>query len=664
MTGWLCGSSRSLINSSSPQCLQRGARPLRGNIPGNHPTRNRRQEEKNGDEQEQTAPAPLAKRRAIQWVVPEHKTKGTEETFAPLLFGQALGELKNRKRTKFDRPHLPSTVHTAESEKRFSKQKAQRFDKFRITQELRDFHNRVWGENDNYIRDVETEDGSLIGLPTEGPQVLEGDRETISTDQLALYDTMMPRKKSRWVSIRVIRRTAPDSSLPELFLVIPPNTTIFVNNKAIKNGEIEDSSDDHNIYVGPLGEFAIVELPHAPVFLWRRKNDALANTRTVGIKASAKPREVRPDETEVIVTFTPDEVDDGNGSGRDESDSGGNGSKCSGGRPNSAGASSSLPWILPIRLFRATVLVVLQYAETAEDHRITVHVLDPLYWKSKREIRDDVWDVVTGWDVLQRWMPGLGLDLLELREALPKNAQWVDTAAAVDEEEAFSMTVLNAWAIAMGLTLNPDFMPFEQDSSSPTGASHSRTAFFREAQRIFQLALSGRDLNWEAVYQFLRSETYIVDTHVPRQDHRIDLNASSQEHLRREQLKTEQRFRDQLKSQQSAEDRREQSKAHRKATLKRASSMKIEFPEAQRSHNDPFFSDEQHGDFINNAKESIRKRQWRRDLPHEDLRKIYEGGARHAPGKTNGGGETMPPKDPFKAFSVEVNPLIKAYADR
>ena len=117
-------------------------------------------------------------KRPIQWILPRNEDEKIKEAFAPLLFQQPLGELKNRPRAEFDRPQLPSPIHAEGKENSFEARKDERLDKFRITNELREFHEFVWGENYNYIDNLFREQVGLIGLSSDSsPVTLGGDDE-------------------------------------------------------------------------------------------------------------------------------------------------------------------------------------------------------------------------------------------------------------------------------------------------------------------------------------------------------------------------------------------------------------------------------------------------------------------------------------------------------
>lgn len=125
-------------------------------------------------------PSANNEKKTIQWVHPKKCSVETKRTFAPLLFGQPWEELKNSTRTVLDLPHLPSPVHKETSADAYEAERDERIQKFRISQELQDFHNAVWRENENYLGDGAGERDGLIGYPGEGPVSLgENQRGTL-----------------------------------------------------------------------------------------------------------------------------------------------------------------------------------------------------------------------------------------------------------------------------------------------------------------------------------------------------------------------------------------------------------------------------------------------------------------------------------------------------
>ncbi|KAF7442263.1 hypothetical protein A1F99_131320 [Pyrenophora tritici-repentis] len=95
---------------------------------------------------------------------------------------------------------------------------------------------------------------------------------------------------------------------------------------------------------------------------------------------------------------------------------------------------------------------------------------------------------------------------------MPDFAAWVPSAQATTTEASFTYTVLNAWALAMGLTPNPAFTPNQQQHE----------VFFIQAQRLFDLALED-GLRWQLLFAFLRCTKFVRRTEEDGEDGNINL---------------------------------------------------------------------------------------------------------------------------------------------
>ncbi|KAF7579365.1 hypothetical protein PtrM4_036050 [Pyrenophora tritici-repentis] len=99
-----------------------------------------------------------------------------------------------------------------------------------------------------------------------------------------------------------------------------------------------------------------------------------------------------------------------------------------------------------------------------------------------------------------------------MERAMPDFAAWVPSAQATTTEASFTYTVLNAWALAMGLTPNPAFTPNQQQHE----------VFFIQAQRLFDLALED-GLRWQLLFAFLRCTKFVRRTEEDGEDGNINL---------------------------------------------------------------------------------------------------------------------------------------------
>ena len=396
------------------------------------------------------------------------------------------------------------------------------------------------------------------------------------------------------------------------------------------------------MFIGPLGDFAIVELLQAPIFVWKNRKDAFSEIIADIPRAASRARDGEAGGAETSVTFTNSEDEDAGVSDPPQpgtesepgSDRGTPSDNASGPkdrrirnkgreRPTKFPTTRTLKkaweieelinhvimaisdrqrgsnggfaleiddhlvrpgqtWILTLGPFPNIVLAVIQYEETPHTTGdITIHILDPGQRRTSWSTRREIWNVATGYDILQRWMPGIGISLEELSEAIPKHAQWVDSPMANDEEETKVITVLNAWMLAMGCSINPEWRPRKR--------SESRVAFFKRARELFTLVDNSK-LDWEQLYEFARSEGYILDQDPPRQDRQFDLRDKSFEELQSSQLESQEKLEHSLRG-----DRFEATPYQRKkrleASLRRIEAMRIGFTANKTRHDRAFPSD-------------------------------------------------------------------------
>ncbi|KAI4938867.1 uncharacterized protein J4E92_000148 [Alternaria infectoria] len=84
---------------------------------------------------------------------------------------------------------------------------------------------------------------------------------------------------------------------------------------------------------------------------------------------------------------------------------------------------------------------------------------------------------------------------------------WITTG-----DGSFTYTVLNAWALAMGLAPNPSFTP----------SAHGHESFFIRAQQIFDLALQDT-LNWRVLLAFFRCTGFVKPSEGSENDEEANL---------------------------------------------------------------------------------------------------------------------------------------------
>ncbi|KAF5847477.1 hypothetical protein GGP41_000174 [Bipolaris sorokiniana] len=169
------------------------------------------------------------------------------------------------------------------------------------------------------------------------------------------------------------------------------------------------------------------------------------------------------------------------------------------------------------------------------DQRIRVRVLYPLFWRSSWSHRNKIHQN------LRRWI--LASESSEqMTEHLLMDTEWVPCAQAATQEASSTYTVLNAWALAMGLEPNPAFTPDRQGYE----------AFFIQAEGMFHLALENA-LTWKLLLSFLRCTGFakpVVTTEVnddedadlPAKDRRFDLRKRPFDILIADQTKADETF--------------------------------------------------------------------------------------------------------------------------
>ncbi|KAF1993670.1 hypothetical protein P154DRAFT_588402 [Amniculicola lignicola CBS 123094] len=149
------------------------------------------------------------------------------------------------------------------------------------------------------------------------------------------------------------------------------------------------------------------------------------------------------------------------------------------------------PLLFPLQCTtRGWVLLVLQFDQAGE---ITMHILDPTRNTFSQGDRDEIFQNAlrtleeSRWNVL---VPG----------DLPSGAVWVNTAAYRSMEDQFCFTILSAWVLVMGLTLNTAF--------THDDARHAN--FIRDALNLFVLVDHPR-FDWRLVLAFFQCYDLVLD---------------------------------------------------------------------------------------------------------------------------------------------------------
>jgi hypothetical protein len=120
--------------------------------------------------------------------------------------------------------------------------------------------------------------------------------------------------------------------------------------------------------------------------------------------------------------------------------------------------------------------------QNEEDQLVSIRILDPMAWRSNRTGRNLLLQHARELLVTSQWWRNNFGSQEEMQSYLPDTAQWVPCAQHTSLGQASTYTVLNAWALGMGLEPDPKFRP----------VVHGGESFFTRAQWLFDLALQDR----------------------------------------------------------------------------------------------------------------------------------------------------------------------------
>jgi hypothetical protein len=164
---------------------------------------------------------------------------------------------------------------------------------------------------------------------------------------------------------------------------------------------------------------------------------------------------------------------------------------------------------------------VLLVSRLQANRNITLYVLDPMAWRITREIRIAVHEAARQLLVESDWWRTAFNTSDDMLGRFPESSHWIDCAQDVDHHELDMFTILNAWALAMGLELIPSF-----------SLKEAPNAFSNQSQIMFDLALQNQ-LHWKILYAFLISQAYarLPETEeanvIPSQSRRFDMRVRS-----------------------------------------------------------------------------------------------------------------------------------------
>ena len=151
-------------------------------------------------------------------------------------------------------------------------------------------------------------------------------------------------------------------------------------------------------------------------------------------------------------------------------------------------------------------------AQIHTDKHITLEVLDPMTWRSTLSSRKAIDEHIRETLRSSTWWRHVFDSLDQMEENLPKATMWVPAAQVTTGDGSFTYTVLNAWALAMGLALNPSF----------TLSAHGHESFFIRAQQIFDLALQDT-LNWRVLLACFRCTGFVKPSEGSENDEEANL---------------------------------------------------------------------------------------------------------------------------------------------
>ena len=137
-------------------------------------------------------------------------------------------------------------------------------------------------------------------------------------------------------------------------------------------------------------------------------------------------------------------------------------------------------------------------ARLDSNRNMSLKIVNPMAWKATREDRKAIYQAARQLLLASEWWRHAFDSAEDMEKAMPESAEWVPCAQAPIKEASYIYTVLNGWALAMGLEPNPAFTPSEQ----------YHEAFFIQAQWLFDLAYQDA-LNWKLVFAFFRWTRFV-----------------------------------------------------------------------------------------------------------------------------------------------------------
>jgi hypothetical protein len=141
---------------------------------------------------------------------------------------------------------------------------------------------------------------------------------------------------------------------------------------------------------------------------------------------------------------------------------------------------------------------ILLAAHIQPDKRIILRVLNPMTWRSTLDSRKIINESVKNVLCDSSWWRHGFESSDDMYSNLPKDTLWVPVAQVTTNNGSFTYTVLNAWALAMGLAPNPSFTP----------SARRHESFLLQAHQIFEMALRDR-FTWKILLAFFRCTGFV-----------------------------------------------------------------------------------------------------------------------------------------------------------
>ncbi|ORX95697.1 hypothetical protein BCR34DRAFT_607869 [Clohesyomyces aquaticus] len=162
------------------------------------------------------------------------------------------------------------------------------------------------------------------------------------------------------------------------------------------------------------------------------------------------------------------------------------------------GTHPGRPLIASLRLENHTVLLVLQ---RQADKTVSMHVFDHRNWILGPEQRNRIFLAGIGLLRRTRWWGAIHGGDAECSAPKPGKALWVQCSQYPGKSESVGvcLTILSAWALAMGLELNQKFTIANEEQ------------FKGEVRDLFYVALQGKTLDWKLMLAFFRCRKFVSD---------------------------------------------------------------------------------------------------------------------------------------------------------